>query len=161
MRLFSRAALASAVAILANCAAAPSVDLQFTRLAGGPAPFEINSGFTAPANIIVRDQAAWEDLWNTIYAARSPRPALPVVDFGKYMLVARAMGQRPTGGFNVVITGLLRQSGDYIVHVRETAPGPRCGVTQAVTSPIDIARIARHDDAMTFAIATETKDCVQ
>ena len=148
------------VALLAAaCAAAPSVDLTLTRLAAGPQPFELHSGFTAPTNIVARTEGELEVLWDTIYAGQSPRPSPPAIDFNQHIVVARAMGVRPTGGFTVTLTGLLRQSGEYVVQVRETAPGPDCGVTLAQTSPIDVATIARHDDPIKFAVSTATRNC--
>jgi hypothetical protein len=158
---FMRLAAAALVLVASGCAAAPSFDLSVTRLAAGPNAFEISSGFTAPANLIVRDQAGWEALWNTVYANVTPRPPLPPVDFTQSLIVARAMGPRPTGGFDVVVSGLIRQGGEFVVQVRETVPGPGCGVTLALTSPVDIARIARSDDPIKFAVATTTRSCPQ
>ena len=77
------------------------------------------------------------------------------------LIVARAMGPRPTGGFDVVVSGLIRQGGEFVVQVRESVPGPGCGVTLALTSPVDIARIARSDDPIKFAVATTTRSCPQ
>ena len=159
MRVFRWFLPAWTAVVLSACAAAPTIDIQLTRLGPTGASFESHTGFAAPTNIVVRNQAEWEALWNTVYAGVTPRPILPVVDFGTYLIVARAMGPRPTGGFHVMLDGLIRQSGEYLVHVREIHPGPGCGVTLAVTSPIDIARIARHDDPIRFAISTEVRRC--
>ena len=144
---------------LTGCAAAPSVDLSVTRLAGSSQPFGISSGFTQPANVVVRDGAGWQALWATIHAGTAPPPPLPDVDFGRHLVVARAMGPRPTGGFTVAITGMLRQGGEYVVQVRETSPGTGCAVTLAETSPVDVALIGRHDASIKFAIAAETRTC--
>ena len=156
-----RFALGAALLLVAGCAAAPSYDLSLTRLGTGPRALEISSGFTAPANIVIRDQAEWESLWNTIYANMSPRPPVPVVDFTRSLIVGRAMGSKPTGGFDVLVSGLIRQGREYVVQIREIQPGAGCGVTLAVTSPVDLARIARHDEPIKFAVATETRTCSQ
>ena len=63
---------------LTGCAAAPSVDLSVTRLPGSSLPFEISSGFTQPANVVVRDGAGWQSLWATIHAGTSPQPQYPM-----------------------------------------------------------------------------------
>jgi hypothetical protein len=160
MRTFLSAGVAVILLAGAGCAAAPSVDLSVARFSSGPAPFEATSGFAAPANVVVRDDQQWEALWNTIYARTSPRPALPSVDFTRYLIIARAMGPRATGGYAVVIAGLLRQGREYVVQVRETSPGSGCVVTPAETSPVDVARIARHDEPIKFAVASETRPCV-
>ena len=160
MRTSFCAGVAAILLAGAGCAAAPSVDLSVARFASGPGPFEATSGFTAPANVVVRDEQQWEALWNTIYARTSPRPALPSVDFTRYLIIARAMGPRATGGYAVVIAGLLRQGREYVVQVRETSPGSGCVVTPAETSPVDVARIARHDEPVKFAVASETRPCV-
>jgi hypothetical protein len=145
--------------IVSGCAAAPSIDLTVTRLAGTSQPVEISSGFTEAASMVVQDAAGWEALWSEIYAGRSPQPPRPEIDFGRYLVVARAMGPRPTGGYTVGITGMLRQGGQYVVQVREEAPGPGCAVTLARTSPVDVVLVARHDNPIKFAIASETRDC--
>ena len=156
----SAAALVLAMAVGGPaCAAAPSFDLQVTRLGSGSESFVATSGFTAPTSIVVRDQAALDALWNSIYANTTPRPATPTVDFSKHLIIARAMGPRPTGGYSVVIAGMIRQGQEYIVQIRETQPGPTCVVTLAVTSPVDVARVARHDDPIKFAISTDTRTC--
>jgi hypothetical protein len=157
MRLLAAAALL----VVTGCAAAPSFDLTLTRIAPGATAYEANSGFTSPANLVVRDQAALEALWATVHANVTPRPPAPIVDFGRYLIVARAMGPRPTGGYDVVISNLIRQGQEFVVQVRETQPGAGCGVTQAVTSPVDVARIMRTDDAIKFAIATDIRNCSQ
>ena len=104
-------------------------------------------------------QAELDALWSAIYADHTTPPPAPQVDFSRHLVVGRAMGPRPTGGFSVVVTGLLREGGQYVVQVRETSPGPDCVVTLAQTSPVDLALIARHDDPIRFAISTTTVNC--
>jgi hypothetical protein len=70
-------------------------------------------------------------------------PELPQVDFSREVVVVAALGQRPTGGFNILIESAAATRDGVTVSIRATAPGPGCGVTLALTQPVDIARMPR------------------
>jgi hypothetical protein len=75
------------------------------------------------------------------------------------MVAVVALGQRPTGGFAILIDSAETIAGGVTVLVRAIAPGPTCGVTQALTQPVDIARLPRTDTVVTFRDKAEEQAC--
>jgi hypothetical protein len=59
---------------------------------------------------------------------------------GEYYLIVY-VGERPTGGYSVEITGITNENGTVRVTVRETSPKPDDIVTQALTYPFDIVKL--------------------
>jgi hypothetical protein len=45
------------------------------------------------------------------------------------------------------------------VVVRETSPGPMCGVTAALTAPVHMVRVPRSDGAPVFIEQATTRSC--
>ena len=71
-----------------------------------------------------------------------------------------ALGERPTGGYSIFIDRVTElQDGSIEVLVRSVAPGPTCGVTAALTQPVDIARVPRRDGSVSFRELAETHNC--
>ena len=46
-----------------------------------------------------------------------------------------------------------------LVAVRTIAPGKGCVLTQALTQPVDIARVPRHEGQVDFEDRPEVRDC--
>ena len=82
------------------------------RLAADSGTFAMNSGYEAPATLVIRDSSAWAAAWATVHSGVEPQPELPAVDFSQDMLVLVAIGQQPNGGHSTVI------SLDGIIHSR-------------------------------------------
>jgi hypothetical protein len=115
------------------------------RLGSGPGSFTISSGLTESQRLVVRDAAAWREVWTAISARQLPPPAVPDVDFTREMLVVAALGQRSSGGYHILVDSAAAQPSALTVTIRTISPGPTCGVTLAVTEPVDIARLPRRD----------------
>ena len=95
-----------------------------------------------------------------MYSLGSPEPDRPEIDFAHEMLVVAALGTRATGGYSVFIDGARRDSsGDIVIAVRTVSPARRCGVTEALTQPADIARMPRSDADVRFEERQEIQDC--
>src|SRR5438046_1525164 len=102
--------------------------------------FRFNSKFVSPEHLVVKDAASWGSVWRSIAGNVSPLPPTPPVDFAQEMVVVVAMGQRNTGGFIIdIVDAVAGKDGDLQVDVRETSPGTGCGVTTAMTAPVDVA----------------------
>jgi hypothetical protein len=112
-----------------------------------------------PQRLVVRDANAWRDTWTAIWRDVSPPPPLPVVDFSRDMVVVAALGQRPTGGFSIVIADARVENGGLRVTVRTVSPGPGCGTTLAITQPVDAARLPRFDGRVTYDDVSIVQDC--
>jgi len=98
----------------------------------------------------VADASTWSALWVRIYLGLQPQPPLPAVDFASDRLLVAAMGWRPTGGYSINIDSVVRSQGGTVVYVTMTAPGPSCGTTQTVTSPVHVVRLPWPPEPITF-----------
>ena len=137
---------------------APSEPLTVTRLGRSDSSLTYSSNLLTAQRTIVRDEAAWRTTWSSIWRT-TPVPDLPPVDFTREMVVVAALGQRPTGGFSIYIDSATAQESGVQIRIRTVSPGPRCGTTQAITEPVDVARVTRRDGSVTFEEVAETTNC--
>jgi hypothetical protein len=105
--------------------------------------------FDAAVRLVVRDDAAWAEVW-------APRPP---VDFAKEMVLVASLGMRRTGGFAATIARADLAGGVLRVEVVEKRPGAGCMTTQSLTYPVALARVARHDGAVEFADRVVVSGC--
>ena len=138
----------------------PGPNIPVVRLRAEPYSFEFYSGLNTPARLVVRDAAAWQSLWVQIYHGRFPVPPVPAIDFSREMLVVVALGSRSSGGYVILIDGASGEGADVTIAVRSISPGPKCGVTGALTQPVDIARLPRRDGEVRFLEHAEMRECV-
>ncbi len=171
MRIPAIRALAASLGVLLACRAVEvpvgdtdvttpgSTALTLNRLGPDSLAFAFYSGIHAATHLVVRDQADWDRLWQDIHATVEPKPPLPSVDFGAEMVVAAALGTRNSGGYNVLLTEATEDAGDVVIRVRETSPGADCATTQALTQPVDVARMVRRDGAVRFVVTRDVRTC--
>lgn len=132
----------SAVSLLAACSPAgnnsdfSSGDREIVpaRVASFPRQ---SSGITDRRRIAIRNAAEWADFWQQVTASESPAAPVPEVDFSQHMVIAAALGERPSGGYTVEIAGISASNGRPVATVVERAPGPDCITTSALTQPVD------------------------
>jgi hypothetical protein len=137
----------------------PGPNIPVVRLRAEPYSFEFYSGLNTPARLVVRDPAAWQSLWVQIYQRRFPVPPVPAIDFSREMLIVVALGSRSSGGYVILIDRASGEGADVTIAVRSISPGPRCGVTGALTQPVDIARLPRRDGEVRFLEQGEITEC--
>jgi uncharacterized lipoprotein YajG len=143
------------LALLTACGATPS-QLTVVHLTNLNAPYQV---FASETMLVVRDQQSWQSLWSQMTANQSPGPQLAAVDFTKDMVLVAGAGTRPSGGYSISITDATGSAGAVTVNVTITSPGSNCVVTAVVTSPVDVATIARQDGAVGFAVTRKTHIC--
>ena len=119
----------------------------------------INSGILDPLRVVIRDRDDWLETWKLISIPRFPRPPLPEIDFSREMLIVVAMGQRNTGGYDVIVDGVYERDKKLEVDVKSTSPGRRCGVTGALTEPVDVVRVQKSDYPVVFRETNVTREC--
>lgn len=117
------------------------------------------SGVREPLERVIRDHATWRDMWAAIWGSMVPERPLPEVDFTRDMVVVVALGERRTGGYNVLVSSAWETEGRVTVEARTRMPGTACFVTQAFTYPLDAVRVPRRDGPVTFTNRVETYDC--
>lgn len=130
-----------------------------TRFRAEPYSFTFYSGLVDTQRLIVRDATAWQQVWSAIWRNQSPTPPLPAIDFGRDMVAVVALGQRATGGFAILVDSAATSADGLTIVVRSIAPRPSCIVTQALTQPVDLARLRRIDGVVTFMDKAEEQTC--
>ena len=98
-------------------------------------------------------------LWPRILGTHSPKPRAPRVDFTQEMLIVASMGRRATGGYVIAIDSVAVRDDTLRVLVREQSPGPLCGTTAALSSPVALARVRRSDLPVAFTTRNVVRDC--
>jgi len=133
--------------------------ITLTRLRGDPFAYAFYSGLRDPAQLVIRDAAAWDQLWQRIHATMTPVPELPSVDFGREMVVAAALGNRNSGGYDILFTGASEDGASVRVELTESSPGTNCATTQALTQPVDLAIMPIREGTLEFVVTRRVKEC--
>jgi hypothetical protein len=117
------------------------------------------SGILQRSRLVIRDAEQWRSVWSGV--VKDPQSAIspPDVDFGRFMVIVAAMGMRGTGGYQIEIVKVYRESERIQVIVREISAGKGCIVSQELTSPVDIVMIAFSDEPVSFIEHQHTRDC--
>jgi hypothetical protein len=152
--------------LLSSCAsrlppiAEPAATAPLSRFADAIAGFyQFSSGIDAEQHMVIRNQQDWEQLWARLTARLGDRPPAPKVNFSSELVLIAAMGNRPSGGYAVKIERVVAHPIGHEVLVRHTSPGPRCGTTQAITSPVDIVRVAASPKPVRWRFVRDVMDC--
>ena len=104
-----RPLIASVLAALASACSAPldttgpHVPVTVTRLSAELLSFTYFSQLRQPEQLVIRDQAAWVNAWASLWPLGAPIAAPPNVDFNHEMIVLVALGERPTGGYSILV----------------------------------------------------------
>ena len=160
-----RALIASlCVAVAVGCSSsldAPSAhtSITVTRLRNDAFSFTYASELRQPERLVIRDQSAWIDAWASLWPAFAPIPAPPNVDFSREMIVFVALGERPTGGYSILVDSAGTNGQGVTVWIGTSAPGAHCGTTLAFTQPVDIARLPRIGVPVHFVETSRVADC--
>jgi len=153
------ATVLAAVTLVACAAGAPSgsggtpAELSFETIVD-----EVTSGLHERRREVIRDEAGWARLWAEVHEGVTPQPTLPPVDFSRDMLIAVTTGTRPTGGFDIEIRSVALRGQRLEVAVHETCPALGDRVSMGLTQPVEVVRLARLPQALTFQ-ETRTASC--
>lgn len=120
------------------------------------APFAYASGYDTAETVVIRTGAAWRAAWTRIHGGMMPLPVMPAIDFSRNVVVLVAVGTQSSGGHGVAITRADLDAGTVTVHAVHTLPGPGCGVTMALTQPVDVVRLATTAQTITFKVTART-----
>lgn len=139
--------------------ATPGTPIPVVRLRADPYPFAFYSGMSDSTRVVARDTAAWRGAWSRIWLRHSPEPALPAVNFASEMVVVASLGERTSGGFAIYVDSAYQHAGHVEVVVRKVSPGGRCGVTAALTQPVDVARLPATTLPVLFREKATARNC--
>jgi hypothetical protein len=125
-------------------------DVGFVDTAPVHMPFtsmdlSVHSAVTTPQTVVVRDAAAWAELWARHKRNILPPLPVPQVDFSRYMVIGVFIGTRPNGCYGTTVASVYR-SGRKI-HVTRIDREPVYGIvcTQALTAPAHLIMVERSD----------------
>jgi len=135
------------------------IDLPLTRFRQEPFGFAQSSGYNAATQLVIQDQATWEQAWQVIHANRQPAPLVPAIDFAHETIALAALGRQNTGGYDIYIQSAAVEDSQVVLTVRQTTPGSTCVTTQALTQPVDIVRLPRRREPVHFVARPEVLDC--
>lgn len=123
--------------------------------------WRLYGGLERRERLVIDNQADWSRLWSRMNAnlGIQPPPELPSVDFDRYMVIVASMGTRPTGGYFIEVEGVHRSGSDLYVTVHESSPGPRCGVTTAITTPTTALLVPRTAGRVFFVERRSVHPC--
>ena len=144
----------AALAVAASFAQQPSV--PFTTVVRGDAGSQEGARFDVRA---IRSEAAWRAEWRRLNRHLSPAPERPRVDFRRRMLILATTGHRRTGGYGISVRSIRRSGRRLVVRAEERAPGTRCFVTQAHTSPYHVVRVRRTAARVSAVRRRIVRDC--
>jgi hypothetical protein len=106
---------------------------------------ESYSGANKKENLVITNEKAWEEFWNKIYSTQFPKPKAPDIDFKKEILIGVLAGEFSTGGYSIEVIEIQQANEKINVKVKSKSPGPRCGVTSALTQPIHLVKMGKPD----------------
>ncbi|MES2258688.1 MAG: protease complex subunit PrcB family protein [Pseudomonadota bacterium] len=116
------------------------------------------TGVKQAKNVVVKDSAAWNKLWQEMHQQTTPVPALPPVDFAKQMIVAVFRGEAMDGCHTVKVLRTAIEDNkirvEYALSEQATLPGADDAVfacTQAITTSASLAIVDRLDGEVEFA----------
>lgn len=117
------------------------------------------TGLKEPAREVIASQDEWAAFWERLHADQHPRPPLPAVDFTQSIVIAAALGQRPSGGYAIDVDGVYRADSGLHVVVHEASPGKRCTVPAVVITPVVVLRVERGAGDVTFVERRSVHAC--
>ena len=121
-----------------------------------------NAGIWDELRIVIRDRETWDSVWKRICCTsdqlfRNPSTSLlplpemlplPEIDFSREMIVVAAMGERPNGGYRIIVDSAHERDNRLELEVQNISP---CGADYPImTAPIDIVRLPKSDLPVTF-----------
>lgn len=131
------------------------VEPRFTVLAEGD-----NATVSSADFAVATSDNALVALWNRAYGNQLAQPPLPEVDFRRESVVAMFIGQRPTGGYQIVIDEVTIEGGEVYVSVRESQPAEDAITSQVVTSPWLMLSVTRPELPIAWIRNADTGDLI-
>jgi hypothetical protein len=86
--------------------------------------------------VVIQDANSWAEFWSELGVGNRP-----AVDFTRYIVIAVAAGERSSGGNEIAVTQVTQTDGELRAEVQETALGPNCVTTSALTQPVDVVMV--------------------
>ncbi len=105
---------------------------------------------------VIRDQTGLNELLSRVDSDRIPARTVPNVDFGKYIVLAAFMGEKPAGGYSTKITQIVEKAHSLEVTVQEHESDGSTVITM-MTQPYHIVKTPRIDKDVCFTYVRGTR----
>lgn len=150
MRLYLAAISMSLLAALAACGGSdPPVELAFSRVTG------LNFATWPPGFYQARTAPAWDAIWAQRQTFEFPVSPIPVVDFGRDMVIGVSEGTGPSGCHSLQITRVTESDAelvvDYLRSVPHFDPAQPIACTLSVVPLVDFVATKQSDKPVRFA----------
>ena len=124
--------------------------VAFTELASGQ-----QSSVTTRENYLITSDTQLEKLWGLVETSEP----LPSIDFTKESVIVAFAGEEPTAGYSIGVMKIT-DTGERMVTIQLTAPGPSCSVAEVVTAPYQILSIPKTDLTLAHEDVMTTTSCI-
>jgi hypothetical protein len=118
------------------------------------------SALHQPVRLVLQDRDALARFLRE-HAPDQPT-AVPLVDFGRQLVVAEWLGDRPTTGYRVRLgekPAEITPTGWFRLGFVHSNPGAGCSVAAQVTQPFVLVAFDRHPEEMLFQDTITEEDC--
>ncbi|HUP01441.1 MAG TPA: protease complex subunit PrcB family protein [Gemmatimonadota bacterium] len=120
---------------------------------------QIFTGFGGSMRTLIRTEAEWNGFWRQAQGGRDPIPPAPEIDFGTQMVVAAALGARPTEGYSIDIASVQASEEGIHVEVVEISPGEGCLINRTETTPVKAVAVPKRPGLVTFSEQSTVREC--
>jgi protease stability complex PrcB-like protein len=117
-----------------------------TRLPMGTIEKGYRSGVRESLQLVIRNQDEWKAFWKRHSSIDTNPPPAPIINFNREMVVGIFLGEKSTGGYQAEFVQAERRDSSLYFYYREKAPPPGAMVTQALTQPFHLVRVAKYDN---------------
>ncbi|MBC3875608.1 protease complex subunit PrcB family protein [Undibacterium flavidum] len=135
----------------------PTLDLavELQRVNGALISYQsvvsgMHSAIGTARNIVIRDQANWQQLWQEHQAGTGNATTPPAIDFSKKMLIAVFLGTQASGCSGIQDLRIWRDTGKLVATHYDVTPGPDSICTANITSPFHVAEVDLSTDTVEF-----------
>lgn len=107
---------------------------------------------TGPYTFVFNDATSFGAYWRAAFGSGSDAPSKPVVDFAAKTILVIAPERVPSGGYGLVVDGVIAvdEANELQVWYALVRPGPGCSGPPEVSAPVLIGVTERHEGAVTF-----------
>jgi VWFA-related protein len=109
-----------------------------------------HAAVSEPRQTVARTAAEFEALWKSLGLSQ----AMPTVNFETTMVAAVFIGERPTSGYQVEVSGAMRAGDALHIQYVERVPAAGTMSAQVLTSPFHVVGVPRHDGPVEFVKVT-------
>ena len=137
--------------VIGSCSAAPPAGIQtvsYTTIDQG-----FQSGVRERKSLVIESAEEWKNLLQNHRMPHDSVKSGAPINFDREMVVAVFMGEKPSGGYGIAITGIAAdyEKQQLRITIRERNPPPDVVSTQALTQPYHIIKLAKIDLPIVFS----------